>query len=261
MALLSIHGITKSYDGVRALQQVSFEVERGTIKGLMGPNGAGKSTLFHIISGAEKPDSGKIFFKGKEITPLKPHEISLLGIGRTFQTLQVWPNMTVVENVMTGMHWRLRGGILSHGLWFPWVKRQEDRAMKEAKEILEFLGLFGRWKWFAGQLSYSEQRILEIGRALAIRPELLLLDEPAAGLTHGEGKELAERLDELRKRGMTILLIEHHMGMIMEIADEIVVLSNGMLIAEGTPNQIKNHPRVIEAYLRRGRKECSKSEN
>lgn len=252
MSLLIVKEITKSYDGVKALEQVSFEVKPGTIKGLMGPNGAGKSTLFHIISGMEKPDSGKIFFKGKEITSLKPHEVSLLGIGRTFQTLQVWGNMTTIENVMTAMHFRLRGGILSSGLWLPWVKRQEDQAMKEAKEILEFLGLFGRWKWFAGQLSYSEQRILEIGRALAIRPELLLLDEPAAGLTYGETKTLAERLDQLRRKGMTILLIEHHMGMMMGIADEIVVLSNGRLIAEGPPDQIKIHRQVIEAYLKTG---------
>ncbi len=261
MAFLKIQGVTKNYEGVKALDRVSFEVKQGTIKGLMGPNGAGKSTLFHLISGIEKPDLGKIFFKEKEITSLKPHEISLMGIGRTFQTLQVWGNMTVVENVMTAMHSRLRGGVLSSGLWLPWIKREEDRAMKEAKEILEFLGLFGRWKWFAGQLSYSEQRILEIGRALGTRPELLLLDEPAAGLTYGEAKDLSERLDQLRKKGITILLIEHHMGMMMEIADEIVVLSNGILIAEGTPEQIRTHPRVIEAYLKRGRQGCSESEN
>ncbi len=250
MAFLAIEEITKTYDGVRALDRISLGVRKGTIKGLMGPNGAGKSTLFHLITGMERPDSGRIYLEDKEITSLQPHEISLLGIGRTFQTLQVWGNMTVVENVMTAMHTQLKGGVISCGLWLPRVKKEEEEAMKKAKEILEFLGLFGRWKWFASQISYSEQRILEIGRALATKPRLLLLDEPAAGLTYGETKELAERLKQLRSKGMTILLIEHHMGMVMEIADEIAVLGNGELIAQGTPDQVKGDLRVIEAYLK-----------
>lgn len=247
--LLSVEEIIKDYDGVRALNRISLQVQKGTVKGLMGPNGAGKSTLFHLISGMERPDSGRIWFKGKEITGLRTHEISRLGLGRTFQTLQVFGNLTVVENVLTGMHMRIRGGILSTGLSLPWTRRDEAKAMKEAKEILEQLGLFGRWKWFASQLAYGEQRRLEIARALAAKPDLLLLDEPAAGLTYPEAKQLAERLLRLKETGLTLFLIEHHLGMVMEIADEVAVLNNGERIAEGPPDVVKNDPLVIEAYM------------
>lgn len=249
MMLLGVEEIVKNYDGVRALNRISFQVREGTVKGLMGPNGAGKSTLFHLISGVERPDSGRIWLKEKEITGLPAHEISRLGVGRTFQTLQVWGNMTVVENVLTGMHSNMRGGLLSCGLYLPWVKKREETAMKEAKDILELLGLFGRWKWFASQLAYGEQRRLEIARALAAKPEILLLDEPAAGLTYPEAKQLTDRLHRLREAGLTLLLIEHHMGMVMELADEVVVLNNGRLIAEGPPEVVKNDPGVIEAYM------------
>jgi branched-chain amino acid transport system ATP-binding protein len=250
MSLLSTEEIVKNYDGVRALNRVSLHVPRGIIKGLIGPNGAGKTTLFHLISGVEKPTSGKISFKGKDITRMDPHQISLLGLGRTFQTLQIWGNMTVVENVMAGMHTRLKGGFLSCGLWFPWVKRTEKEALEEAKEILEFLGLLGRWKWPASQLSFGEQKILELGRALAMQPELILLDEPAAGLTLTEVGQLSERISQLRKQGTTIFIVEHHMGMVMDMADEIAVLDNGELIAEGSPDVVRRDPRVIEAYLK-----------
>ncbi|MBM4307072.1 MAG: ABC transporter ATP-binding protein [Deltaproteobacteria bacterium] len=247
--LLSVEEIVKNYDGVRALNRISLQVRKGTVKGLMGPNGAGKSTLFHLISGMEKPDSGRICFKEKEISGLPTHEISQRGVGRTFQTLQVFGNMTVVENVLTGMHMRIKGGLLSSGLWFPWIRTSEEVAMKEAKEILEQLGLFGRWKWFASQLSYGEQKQLEIARALAAKPDLLLLDEPVAGLTYPEAKQLAVNLSRLRETGLTLFLIEHHMGMVMEIADEVAVLNNGELLAEGPPDVVKKDPGVIEAYM------------
>ncbi len=250
MSFLSIEEIVKDYDGVRALNEVSLEVRKGTIKGLIGPNGAGKTTLFHLISGIETPTSGKISFKGTDITFMEPHEISLLGVGRTFQTLQVWGNMTVVENVMAGMHSRLKGGFLSCGLWFPWVKRTESEALEEAKGILEFLGLLGRWKWPASQLSFGEQRILELGRVLAMRPEIILLDEPAAGLTTAEVMRLTEGICQLRKDGLTIFIVEHHMGMVMGVADEIAVLDNGELIAEGVPDVVASDPQVIDAYLK-----------
>jgi ABC-type branched-subunit amino acid transport system ATPase component len=215
MPLLSIDEIIKEYDGVRALDRVSLKVERGAIKGLIGPNGAGKSTLFHLITGMEKPDSGKIFFKGREITSLKSHEISALGIGRTFQTVQTWGNMTVVENIMAGMHLRLRGGLLSSGLWLPWIRKTEKGALREAKEILDLLGLLGRWKSPAFQLPLGKQRLLEIGRALAMKPELILLDEPASGLTSTEVQQLSERLCQFRQEGITLFIVEHHMGMVM----------------------------------------------
>jgi len=248
---LGVEEIVKHYDGVMALNRISLQVRRGTVKGLMGPNGAGKSTLFHLISGMERPDSGRICFMEREITGLQTHEISRLGVGRTFQTLQVWGNMTVVENVLTGMHTRIRGGFLSSGLYLPGIKKSEEIAMKEAKEILELLGLFGRWKWFASQLSYGEQKRLEIARALAAKPDLLLLDEPAAGLTYPEAKQLAQTLSRLKGAGLTLFLIEHHMGMVMEIADEVAVLNNGELLAEGPPDVVKKDPGVIEAYMPR----------
>jgi branched-chain amino acid transport system ATP-binding protein len=253
MALLSINTISKSYDGVRALHRISLHVDKGTIKGLIGPNGAGKTTLFHLITGVERPSSGTISFQGIDITSLEPHEIALLGVGRTFQTLQVLGTMTVVENILTGMHTRLKGGFLSCGLWLPWIHKGEKEALQEAKEILEFLGLLGRWKWNASQLSFGQQKMLELGRALAMQPKMLLLDEPAAGLTPAEVTRLSEKICQLREQGITILVVEHHMGMVMEVADEVAVLHNGELIAEGPPETVKNDPQVIEAYLQRKR--------
>ncbi len=249
MSLLSIENVTKEYDGIRALDRVSLKIEKGSIKGLIGPNGAGKSTLFHLISGVEKPDSGKIYFNEREITSLPSHEISALGMGRTFQTLQIWGNMTVVENVMAGMNRRLKGDLFSYGFWLPWIRRSEKEALKEAKEILDSLGLLGKWESMASQLPYGKQKLLEIGRALAMKPELLLLDEPASGLTFTEMQQLSERILQIRHEGVTVFVVEHHMGLV-EVADEIVVLHNGNLIAEGTPEAVRRHPQVIEAYLK-----------
>ncbi|MGZ3558212.1 MAG: ABC transporter ATP-binding protein [Thermodesulfobacteriota bacterium] len=251
MPLLSIEEITKEYDGIRALDRVSLKIERGSIKGLIGPNGAGKSTLFHLITGVEKPDSGKISFKEQDITSMLPHEISCLGIGRTFQTLQIWGNMTVVENVMVGMNQRLKGNLFFCGLWLPWIGRSEKEALRQAKEILNSLGLLGKWESMASQLPYGKQKLLELGRSLAMRPELLLLDEPASGLTLTEMRQLSEQISKINQEGMTVFVVEHHMGMVMEIANEIAVLHNGKLIAEGMPENIRKNPEVIEAYLTR----------
>jgi branched-chain amino acid transport system ATP-binding protein len=250
MSHLSIEEITKEYNGIRALDRVSLKVEKGSIKGLIGPNGAGKSTLFHLISGVEKPDSGKIRFKERDITAMASHEISALGMGRTFQTLQIWGNMTVVENIMAGMNRRLKGSLLSYGLWLPRVRTSEKEALKEAKEILNSLGLLGSWESMASQLPYGKQKLLELGRALAMKPEFLLLDEPASGLTLKEIEQLSERISQIRQEGVTVFIVEHHMGMVMEIADEIAVLHNGELIAEGTPDAVRRNPQVIEAYLK-----------
>jgi branched-chain amino acid transport system ATP-binding protein len=250
MSLLTIEEISKQYDGVQALDRVSLKIEKATIKGLIGPNGAGKSTLFHLITGIERPNAGKIFFRGSDITSLEPHEISALGIGRTFQTVQTWGNMTVVENIMAGMHLRLNEGIISSGLWLPWISRAEKEALKEAKGILDSFGLLGRWKSPASQLPLGKQRLLELGRALAMKPDLILLDEPASGLTPPEIQQLSERISQLRQNGITFFIVEHHTGMVMEIADEVAVLSYGKVIAEGSPNEVRKDPRVTEAYLK-----------
>jgi branched-chain amino acid transport system ATP-binding protein len=199
----------------------------------------------------EKPDSGKIRFKERDITAMASHEISALGMGRTFQTLQIWGNMTVVENIMAGMNRRLKGSLLSYGLWLPWVRTSEEEALKEAKEILNSLGLLGSWESMASQLPYGKQKLLELGRALAMKPEFLLLDEPASGLTLKEIEQLSERISQIRQEGVTVFIVEHHMGMVMEIADEIAVLHNGELIAEGTPESVRRDPVVMEAYLTR----------
>jgi len=252
MSLLAIDSISKSYDGVLALNRVSLAVRQGTIKGLIGSNGAGKTTLFHLISGMESPTAGQISFAGVDITGKAPHEIAVLGVGRTFQTIQIWGTMTVVENILAGMHTRVPGNLLSCGLWLPWIHKGEKAALKEAKGILEFLGLLGRWKWPAMQLSFGQQKMLELGRALAMRPRLLLLDEPAAGLTPAEVKKLSEKVCELKGQGITIVVVEHHQGMVMEIADEVAVLHNGELIADNTPAAVKRDRRVIEAYLTGG---------
>jgi ABC-type branched-subunit amino acid transport system ATPase component len=250
--LLAIDTISKSYDGVLALNRVSLSVRKGIIKGLIGPNGAGKTTLFHLISGMEGPTAGTISFCGVDITGKEPHKIAALGVGRTFQTIQTCGNMTVVENILVGMHTRVPGNFLSCGLWLPWIHKGEKAALKEAKRILEFLGLLGRWKWSAMQLSFGQQKMLELGRALAMRPRLLLLDEPAAGLTPAEVKKLSETVCQLKGQEITIVIVEHHQGMIMEIADEVAVLHNGELIADDTPAAVKKDPRVLEAYLAGG---------
>jgi ABC-type branched-subunit amino acid transport system ATPase component len=206
-----------------------------------------------LITGVETPDSGKIFFKDREINSMKSHEISSLGIGRTFQTVQVLGNMTVVENIMAGMNRHLKGNLFSCGLWLPSIARSEKEALMTAKEVLNHLGLLGKWESMASQLPYGKQKLLEIGRSIAMRPELLLLDEPASGLTVPEIKQISEQISRINQEGMTVLVVEHHMGMVMEIAKEIAVLHNGKLIAEGTPESIKRNPEVIQAYLARHR--------
>jgi len=256
MSLLRVEEITKVYEGLCALDHFSLSIEKGTVEGLIGPNGAGKSTLFHLISGIEKPDSGKIYFKDKEITSLESHEISALGIGRTFQTVQTMGNMTVIENIMAGMHLRLKGNLLSSGLWLPWTARAERGALKEAKEILDLLGLLGRWKSPASQLPLGKQKLLELGRALAMKPELILLDEPASGLTSAEVAQLKERIHQFKRDGMTFCIVEHQMGMVMEIADQVAVLNNGKLIAEGPPAIVERDSQVMDAYLKRKRSDA-----
>jgi branched-chain amino acid transport system ATP-binding protein len=239
----------KAFGGLMALMDVSFTVFPGQIKALIGPNGAGKTTLFNIITGTLPLTSGTIRFKGKPITGEKPHVIAKRGISRTFQTVELFGNMTVLENVMIGRHPRTRMGLLRSGLRLPGVKGEETEILDAAREKLELFGLAHRSDDPASSLPLGEQKRLEVARALATEPELILLDEPAAGLNETETLRMAEIIKKIREKGITVLLVEHHMELIMGISDEVTVLNYGKIISDGPPERIKNDQRVIDAYL------------
>jgi branched-chain amino acid transport system ATP-binding protein len=232
-----------------AVSEVSFGVAPGLVKAVIGPNGAGKTTMFNIITGFLAPKRGRITYLGKEIQGQPAHQVASLGIARTFQLVQLFDHMTVWENVMVGRHRLSRAGLLSGALRLPWARREEAGIRERAREALEFVGLADRAQQPAAILPLGLKRLLEIARALASEPKLLLLDEPASGLDQVETERLGEMILSLRKRGVTILLVEHDMSLTMEVADEIVVLNYGSLIAEGPPRAIQKHPEVIAAYL------------
>lgn len=248
--LLQVKSVSKSFGGLVALENISLDATEGIIKAIIGPNGAGKTTLLNIISGIYPPDSGEIFFKGIPLHNLPPSEISKIGISRTFQHVELFGNMTVLENIMVGRHVRTREGLISCGLRLPQAKAEEKKILIESEEILEYIGLHDKKKEKASSLPIGEERILEIGRALATEPTLLLLDEPASGLNEVETTELSEFIKKLRdQKGITIILVEHDMRLVMDISDSIVVLDFGKKIAEGTPQDITNNQLVIDAYL------------
>lgn len=254
--MLILKNVTKRFGGLLAVNNVSFTVEKGEILALIGPNGAGKTTLFNLITGNLRPDGGEIFFKGRKLNGLKPFQIARLGIARTFQNLELFPTLTTAENVMVGFYRRNPTGFFRSLLRRPGTMRQELELYREATQILAQLGLAAKADWPASSLPFGQQRLLEIARALAGKPELVLLDEPAAGLNHTESEELARFLRSLVKAGHTLVLVEHDMDTVMGVADRIVVLNFGTVIATGTPKEIQRHPEVIAAYLGREEEEA-----
>ena len=249
MSLLTLSEVTKIFGGLVAVNDVSFEVPKGSIMGLIGPNGAGKTTVFNLITGNYIPDAGDILFDGKSIKGKKPHAIVEAGIARTFQSIRLFRNLPVIENVLAGRHCRMHSGVLSCMFHTPAERREEKEAVNRAMQELEFVGLADKAKEEAHSLSYGNQRLLEMARALASDPKLLILDEPAGSMNDPETEVLTQLIRAISQRGITVLLIEHDMNLVMQVCEKLLVLEYGALIAEGTPEAIRKNPKVIEAYL------------
>jgi branched-chain amino acid transport system ATP-binding protein len=249
MAFLSVRNLTKRFSGLTANNDISLDVPEGSLFAVIGPNGAGKTTFFNMVSGFLAPTAGTIEFAGTDITATRQDKIAAMGLIRTFQLVQMFQGMSVAENVEVGCHLRTRGGVGSALVRPPWLRRQEAELRAKAHELLDFVGLGAQAEMSAELLPYGQQRLLEVARAMAAEPRLLLLDEPAAGLNAHETDALAAVIQQINARGVTVLLIEHDVGLVTRIAHRIAVLDFGCKIAEGTPDEIKRHPDVIAAYL------------
>jgi len=249
VTLLEVRGLSKRFGGLHAVRDVSFRVERGTVKALIGPNGAGKTTLFNLVSGVLPPDAGTVLLRGEPLDGEPSHRIAARGLSRTFQQIRLFAQMTALENVMVGVHPRSRAGFVAGMLHLPSTWREEKDVERRAREALAFVGAGELADADATSLSYGQQRAVELARALAAEPELLLLDEPAAGLNMRETAELARLIGRIRERGVTVLIVEHDMGLVMKVSDEVAVLSYGQKIADATPRAVQRDPEVIRVYL------------
>ncbi len=247
--LLEMDAVSKSFGGVHAVRGVSFWLEQGTITGLIGPNGAGKTTLFNLITGVFRANSGRMIYDGKTTHDARINELVRRGISRTFQNVELFESMTVLENILVGQYTQTRCGIWGSIFRFPWMVREEHLARQNAMALLEFVGLEAYAEQKSGDLPFGWQRLLELARALAARPKLLLLDEPAAGLNIVETAQLGELIKKIREQNVTILLVEHDMSLTMTVSDKIIVLDQGVKIAEGLPREVQANEAVIKAYL------------